>query len=124
VTPLDFAGARDDGSESWHRAEPARALLEQSGWNRWLVLLPDGEEAHEVRLERDHGAYVGQCDCKGFAYHDGPCAHLCTVRKAAFGRLDDVQGRTVEVVDGDEARADRAVERQMARTDGGWGAPR
>jgi len=27
------------------------------------------------------------------------------------------------VIDGDEARADRAVERRMARTDGGLGAP-
>lgn len=124
MTPLDFAAARDDGSQSWRRADPQGALLEQSGWNEWLVFLPDGDDVHEVRLERDHGAYFGRCDCRGFEFHDGPCAHLCTVRKAEFGRLVDARGRTIEVVDDDEIRADHDVERQVARTDGGWGAPR
>lgn len=98
MTPLDFATERDDRTASWRRADPRTALTERTAWNRWVVTLPDGEHAHDVRLERDHGAYVGECytpdgderePCPGNAYHDSPCAHLCTVRKAAFGDVTD-----------------------------------
>jgi len=61
VTPLDFSAQRDANSESFERADPVAALIERVAWNRWLVTLPDGDDAHEVRLERDHGAYVGEC---------------------------------------------------------------
>lgn len=126
---LDFAAKRDSGSVSWERADPMAAFIETVAWNRWHALLPDGEDTHEVRLERDHGAYLGDCHaltddgkevCRGFDYHDGPCAHLCTVRKAAVVDLPDVEGRPVtihDVEDVEAERADHAIEK--ARADGG-----
>lgn len=61
MTPLDFKHERDESTTSWRRAEPHVALIERTAWNYWLVTLPDGDHAHDVRLERDHGAYVGDC---------------------------------------------------------------
>ena len=116
---LDFRGEADRDSTSWERASPGRALIERDAWNEWTVLLPDGEDSHEVRLERDHGAYVGACDCWGFRGRDrpeSPCAHLCTLRQAAFGHYRDVNGNRVRILDPDEERA-QSVDR--ARADGG-----
>jgi hypothetical protein len=109
--PLDFHAKREAGSDSWDRADPRSALLERQRWDTWLVTLRGGE-AHEVRLRRESGAYVGRCDCAGFEHHDGPCAHLCTVRKAAVVEVPDVRGRPVRVLDPD-------AERAQAMPDGG-----
>jgi len=130
MTPLDFEHERDTDSTSWRRADPTTALIERTAWNHWRVTLPDGEHVHDVRLETDHGAYVGDCHvlgddgererCPGFAYHDGPCAHLCVVRKAAFGHVRDASDQPVtifDITDVADARADHAVER--VRADGG-----
>ena len=129
MTPLDFETGRDEQTESWRRADLRAALIERVAWNRWRVTLPDGENTHQVCLERDHGAFVGECytldgddrdACPGDAYHDGPCAHLCTVRKAAFGEMTDVRDERVHVFDSEDvqdARADHAVEKALA--DGG-----
>lgn len=124
MTPLDFAAARDDGSESWTRAQSAllagRALLERVRWNEWVVMLPGGS-AHHVTAERDHGAVVGRCDGRGFQFADPgvPCAHLCALRMAAVIDYTDVHGRPVRILDADQRRADHAVEEQRARADGG-----
>jgi hypothetical protein len=127
--PLDFAAKRDSGSKSWTRADPTAALIERVAWNRWLVMLPDGDDAHEVQLERDHGAYVGDCEvretgeqCPGRKYNDEsePCAHLCTIRKAAFVGIEDQAGEPVQIFDRDDvelAKADPHIESAMA--DGG-----
>ena len=90
----------------------------------------DSEATHIVQLHRDHGAYVGHCeehpsgeDCPGFAYHDGPCAHLCAVRRADFGNLLDDKGQPVRIFDlesVDQAAADHFAEpEERARADGG-----
>jgi len=116
---LDFRGEADRGSTSWRRADPGRAFIQRRAWNEWAVFLPDGGDAHEVRLERDHGAYVGECDCWGFRDRDrpeSPCAHLCTLRQAEFGHYEDVNGNRVRILDADEERA-QSVDR--ARADGG-----
>ncbi|WP_058365930.1 hypothetical protein [Haloparvum sedimenti] len=128
---LDFEGRRDVGSASWERADPTAALIERVAWNRWHVLLPDGEHTHEVRLERDHGGLTGACmalmddgkeRCPARKYNDPdePCAHLCTVRKAAFGAIEGDDGEPVRVYDAGDAavaRADAHIEAAMA--DGG-----
>ncbi|WP_435062365.1 hypothetical protein [Halobaculum sp. EA56] len=84
---LDFEAAM--GGTSWERADGLHALIERASTYGWRVTLPGGSDAHSVALADEHGAYVGWCDCDGFAFHDGPCAHLCTLRKAAF-----IGGRT------------------------------
>ena len=117
---LDFRAEAEASSTSWERADPDRALIERRAWNEWAVLLPDGEGAHVCRLERDHRAYVGECDCWGFRDRDdpeSPCAHLCALRQAEFGDHKDVYGNRVRVLDADEERAQTSVER--VRADGG-----
>jgi hypothetical protein len=117
--PLDFRWEADAGSTSWKRGAPGRALIERRSWNEWAVFLPDGEDSHVVRLERDHGAYVGECDCWGFRGRDdpeSPCAHLCTLRQAESGHYDDVDGNRVRILDADEERA-QSIDRAVA--DGG-----
>ncbi|MFA9517983.1 hypothetical protein ACERIT_12325 [Halopenitus sp. H-Gu1] len=132
VTPLDFAAKRDAGSASWERADPTAALIERVAWNCWRVTLPDSKNTHEIRLERDHGAFVGECEvldgddreqCPARKYNDPdePCAHLCTIRKAAFVEISDVQGEPVTVFETDDvatARADPHIEDAML-ADGG-----
>lgn len=84
--PLDFLTARDDSTASWERSDPAHAVIRQHDADAFDVELPDGDR-HRVHLHREHGAYVGRCDCKGWQYRDvetSPCAHLCAVRRAAW----------------------------------------
>ncbi|WP_311171774.1 hypothetical protein [Halobellus ordinarius] len=129
MTPLDFAAKRDGDSASWERADPTGALIERIAWNTWLVTLPDSETTYEVELATEHGAYVGdctvrdsgeQCPARKFNDRDEPCAHLCTLRKAAFLGIDDDRGESIDVFERDDAAiaaADAHIETAMA--DGG-----
>lgn len=93
---LDFETERDADSTSWQRADPRSALIRRLGRYGWVVCLPDGD-AHVCGLgRRPDGRHDGFCKCKGYEYHDGACAHLCTLRKADF--LGDVETTTGEVV--------------------------
>lgn len=107
MTPVEFSR----GGTSWERADPLGALLEVTGSGTVLVTLPDGG-VHEVCLASTGGGFVGWCDCNGWQYHDGACAHLCTVRKAAFGGVEDTAGRPVRIP------PSRQIHRPI-RTDGG-----
>ena len=89
--PVDFLEERDDETESWTRADPREALIESFGRFGYRVTLRDGEDVHYCALGIDDGEYNGRCDCKGWQYHDGPCAHLCTLRKADFLEVIDVE---------------------------------
>lgn len=93
---LDFQAERDAGSTSWQRADPRAALVERWGRYGYLVTLLGGS-AHFCALGRRDEALRGFCKCKGFRYNDGPCAHLCTVRKAAFAGLETIDGDPVEI---------------------------
>lgn len=87
---IDFLEERDSGTESWTRADPREALIESFGRFGYKVTLRDGESVHYCALGLEDSEYLGRCDCKGWEYHDGPCAHLCTLRKADFLELIDV----------------------------------
>jgi hypothetical protein len=120
VEPLDFRSQQRERTTSWERADPAAALIETVAWNRWRVMLPGSTDPHAVHLEREHGAYVGGCDCPGFAHHDGPCAHLCTVRKADYGHFEDIRGRRIRIRSDAEERAGCFAEPdERLRADGG-----
>ncbi|PSQ06137.1 hypothetical protein BRC97_07095 [Halobacteriales archaeon QS_6_71_20] len=94
---LDFEAARDDGGTSWERADGLAALIERASTFGWRVSLPDGGDAHSVALADESGAFVGWCDCEGFHWNDGPCAHLCALRKAAFVRASTTGGERVRI---------------------------
>ncbi|ELZ94913.1 hypothetical protein C440_07552 [Haloferax mucosum ATCC BAA-1512] len=116
LASLDFEAERDAETTSWQRAAPVGALIESTGPETHIVTLPDGADAHHVELVEDHGRFLGYCDGKGFEYNDGPCAHLCTVRQAAFVGLSDLNGRRITIPPLSSVRAgtDSAV-----ATDGG-----
>lgn len=87
--PINFRSERDKASRSWERSHPDDALIEPFGRFGYKVCLRDGEDVHYCALGLEDGQYIGRCDCKGWQYHNGPCAHLCTLRKAAFlDRID------------------------------------
>lgn len=116
MRPIDFEAARDDGGDSWDRADPRRATIARLTWDQWGVYIPGGDDAHVVTLKHDGHAYVGECDCKGDKFSTGPCAHLCTLRKAQFIRAEDVTGEPVDLADDADA-VDTQLERAVA--DGG-----
>ncbi|WP_277555016.1 SWIM zinc finger family protein [Halobaculum limi] len=96
-TPLDFEALAGSDATSWDRADPQGALIESVSRYSYRVTLPDGEDAHLVAIANDDGQHVGTCDCKAFEYHNGPCAHLCTVRQAAFIAERDTRGERVRI---------------------------
>lgn len=119
---LDFEAERDKQSGSWTRADPEIAAIEQVTPMVWKVYLWGGSSAHLCYLGKQDGEYRGLCYyhvqgtptlCKGFKHHEGPCAHLCTLRKAEFiGRLSvkEASSTGAIVTDGgrDEVRRDAA----------------
>ncbi len=117
----DFLLERDDETGSWRRADPMAALIERVSAYGWKVLLPEGEDAHRVALayDADKNQYVGRCDCDGYEYHEGPCAHLCTLRKADVleGEIRDASGDSVRierVIPEDERQARERSEKTRA----------
>jgi hypothetical protein len=113
---LNFEAERDEETDSWTRADPLNGTLARLTWEQWGVHLPDGDDAHIVTLRHESRGYVGECDCSGYQFHDGPCAHLCAVRKAEFLGIEDAAGEVVHIADEMDA-ADQHVERAVA--DGG-----
>ena len=113
---LDFETARDNGGDSWERADPRHATMARLRWDQWGVYLPGGEDAHIVTLRQEGHSYVGECDCKGDKFSSGPCAHLCTLRKAGFLGVKDVTGQSVELADEIDA-VDNKIEKAVG--DGG-----
>ena len=114
--PIDFHSARENGGESWERADPRQATLARLSWDQWGIYLPDGKDAHIVTLRHEDRTYVGKCDCKGDQFSIGPCAHLCTLRKAEAIGYPDVTGASVRIADETDA-VDNHIERAVA--DGG-----
>lgn len=82
--PLDFRSECEGESTSWQRANPTDADIHRLHRFGWVVRLPDSDDGHEVALAQEAGHWTGRCTCPGYKHHDGPCAHLCTLRKAHF----------------------------------------
>jgi len=102
MTYLDFQREADERTTSWERADPRAALVEKVDEITFRVMLQDGASSHSVNYARERGAYVGQCDCKGWDYRDeedSPCAHLCVLRKAEFIRATDTNDQPIQAVD-------------------------
>lgn len=113
---LDFETERREQTASWFRARPHSALIERTTGAAYTVTLEDGSGAHRCVYGQDKdGEYVGLCDCLGFEYRSegGVCAHLCTLRKADFIGLEDVNGERISALPRDE------LEDSRLETDGG-----
>ena len=103
-TRADFLAECDDHTGSWQRADPDSARLVPLNRHGWTVRFEDGE-THLCALAREREAFVGWCDCKGFEYNSGPCAHLCALRKAEFIHAKDVDDERVRIPEATETRA-------------------
>lgn len=122
--PVDFLIERDERTTSWRRAAPMADETRIERLNRfvWLVELPDGQP-HVTALVRDEAWYDGWCDCDGFQYQEGPCAHLCTLRQGAFVHVRSADGDRLQVPDAEAARepvtdGSHVVEQPPAGEDG------
>jgi hypothetical protein len=123
--PVDFLTERDDRTTSWERAAPMHEDTRISRINRfaWLVELPDGQP-HVTALVRRDDWFSGWCDCDGFQYQEGPCAHLCTLRQGAYVHVQSDDGERVEAPDADASREPvtdggrEVVDREHAGADG------
>jgi hypothetical protein len=110
---VDFLTARDDTTSSFQRARDEVARVRYVSPVAYTVSLSEGEHRHLCTLHEDEqGRYRGSCDCKGWRFSDGPCAHLCALRMADYVHEETVDGREVRTPTV-EADATRAV------TDGG-----
>jgi len=101
---VDFEKERDAGSTSWERADPRGASIRQVGDVGFLIRLPDSGDAHFCALAHlpDREAHKGICRCLGWQFHPGPCAHLCTIRQAVFGKVSDDDGMVVLIAQRDD----------------------
>jgi len=107
----------EDDSSSIQRARTTHVEINEQG-DSFHVAFPDGDHDHKVVLYRDPDGWHADCwmldddghrtgRCRGWAFHDGPCAHLWAVRSyLAHQRLAD-----------DDERHSTNVERAIA--DGG-----
>jgi hypothetical protein len=68
--PDDFAD-----STPWSRARQEDTVVSPINRAEWMVKVGDGDR-HRVAFGTVSGQPVGECDCKGYAYNDGWCAHL------------------------------------------------
>ncbi|KZN24593.1 hypothetical protein A4G99_09525 [Haladaptatus sp. R4] len=93
---LNFSVLARNKRSSWERADPKNAAIDPISSYGWRVILPGGN-VHVVALAKQRDRYVGRCDCKGFQFHEGACAHLCTLRKADFVGAKDIYGDPVKI---------------------------
>lgn len=85
---LDFSTACRD-SDSFQRTEDYGMVVNPVGRFQFDVAITDSHNLHRVQMYvADHGL-EGRCDCKGFKYSEGPCAHLWSVHKAdTYGAVE------------------------------------
>ena len=82
--PVDIHAVRGTDSEAWTRGRPAAdtaAIDSPDEPGAAVIRLPDGDPHSTILVEsagdkQSYGPWAGACDCKGWQYHDGPCAHL------------------------------------------------
>jgi hypothetical protein len=64
-------------STSWQRARDEESTVEPINRAEWMVRVGDGDR-HRVVFGTRSGTPVGECDCKGYTYHEW-CAHLAAM---------------------------------------------
>lgn len=120
IVTFDVLEVEDASDGSFERARdtPAEVAPDHAG-DSYLVAFEDGDDVHQVDLSRHPNGWLADCwaldddngdrtgRCRGFAFHDGPCAHLWAVRShVAAQKLTD-----------DDRRHDLDIEQAVA--DGG-----
>ena len=128
AAPVDIDSVRGGESVAWERGKGAAgkaAVDVRAATGAAVVRLPDGDPHATILVEAagdETGPFAGACDCEGWRYHEGPCAHLVTraVRNVLrsgevptdvdlFKRLKNAGGPVVDDVQGDDQEGDAGV---------------
>jgi len=84
AAPVDIDSVRGGESVAWERGKGAAgkaAVDVRAATGAAIVRLPDGDPHATILVEAagdETGPFAGACDCEGWRYHEGPCAHLVT----------------------------------------------
>lgn len=122
---LDFGDVREAYPDRFKKLDLAAGSIAPVDPERgqYAVRRADSETAHPVRYVVALGHTWGECECKGFKHHEGPCSHLCGVHRAELAEIISPPELPVrEIVpepprDPQEEAAQNHVEK--ARADGG-----
>ncbi|WP_315907614.1 SWIM zinc finger family protein [Halapricum hydrolyticum] len=66
-------------STAWERAQTATDQGGPITDAERLVALSDGEDRHRVTFALKGNTLLAECDCAGYQYHDGWCAHVASL---------------------------------------------
>jgi len=66
-------------STAWQRAQEERDHGGPINRAERMVALSDGEDHHRVTWALKGTTLVAACDCAGYEYHDGWCAHVASL---------------------------------------------
>lgn len=78
MTPIEF----DTSGSSADRGTTVGALITRETIRRYRLTMNDSHRWHAASLLNDWSGWVGECSCKAWEYHNGPCAHLYALRRA------------------------------------------
>lgn len=120
---LSFSEIRDAYPDRFQKVDLAASRIECLDGPQFAVERNDSDEGHAVELVETLSHYWGTCTCDGFGWNDGPCSHLCALKRAdAKGLISIPTGEpeaiSVEVRDRQQEIADHAAEPDIA-ADGG-----
>lgn len=89
ATPRSLAFENRAGGSADRAINNGHIIFPSQG-ARFEIVLTDTQQRHQVHLAYDDARdeYHGRCDCEGFIFHDGPCAHLWALFIAAGERTD------------------------------------
>ena len=129
AAPVDIDSVRGGESVAWERGKGAAgkaAVDVRAATGAAVVRLPDGDPHATILVEAagdETGPFAGACDCEGWRYHEGPCAHLVTraVRNVLrsgevptdvdlYEELKNAGGPVVDDVQGDDQEENSGLE--------------
>lgn len=88
---LDFETVKDEYPDRVEGADCSAATVKPGEYfGEYVVQRENGSgNVHKPVMARSNGRYYGDCTCKGWKHHEGPCSHLIILRKLAV--TNDVQ---------------------------------
>jgi hypothetical protein len=123
LDPLDFQQVAEIHPDRYQKCDAIESSVVDEGSGEWSVTRTPDADTHHCHLATHGPHYYGGCDCKGYQFNDGPCSHLCLLRRleaAEYLSLPELRIRSVEgdVVERQQELADSVAD-PLPATDGG-----